>query len=66
MLMKIRELVAKSNANNPKLSGEVEIDETFIGGKTKTGIKIRKWRNVKDVVIRIKFLYSECLKEAGR
>lgn len=35
MLMKIRELVAKSNANNPKLSGEVEIDETFIGGKTK-------------------------------
>lgn len=33
MLMKIREFSAKANANNPKLSGEVEIDETFVGGK---------------------------------
>lgn len=33
MLMKIREFAAKSNAKNSKLSDEVEVDETFVGGK---------------------------------
>ena len=42
MLMKIREFVAKANANNSKLSGEVEIDETFVGGKNKNRHKDKK------------------------
>ena len=42
MLMKVREFVAKANANNPKLSGEVEIDETFVGGKNKNRHKEKK------------------------
>ena len=33
MLMKIREFAAKSNSKNSKLSDEVEVDETFVGGK---------------------------------
>lgn len=55
MLMKIREFVAKANANNSKLSGEVEIDETFVGGKNKNRHKDKKvekcqGRNYKDKV----------------
>lgn len=42
MLMKIREFAAKANANNSKLSGEVEIDETFVGGKNKNRHKDKK------------------------
>lgn len=33
MLMKIREFAAKSNSKNSKLFDEVEVDETFVGGK---------------------------------
>ena len=42
MLMKIREFTTKANANSSKLSGEAEIDETFVGGKNGIAIKIRK------------------------
>lgn len=42
MLMKIREFAAKSNSKNSKLSGEVEIDETFVGGKNKNRHKDKK------------------------
>ena len=42
MLMKIREFAKKANANNSKLSGEVEIDETFVGGRNGNRHKDKK------------------------
>ena len=42
MLMKIREFTTKANANSSKLSGEVEIDETFVGGKNGNRHKDKK------------------------
>lgn len=42
MLMKIRDFANKANAKNSKLSGEVEIDETFVGGKNKNRHKDKK------------------------
>ena len=42
MLMRVREFAAKANTNNSKLSGEVEIDETFVGGKNKNRHKDKK------------------------
>ena len=42
MLMKIREFTTKANANRSKLSGEVEIDETFVGGKNGNRHKDKK------------------------
>lgn len=42
MLMRVREFTAKANTNNSKLSGEVEIDETFVGGKNKNRHKDKK------------------------
>lgn len=40
MLHKIRQYMAMEN--NHTLSDEVEIDEAFVGGKTRIGTKIRK------------------------
>ena len=46
--------------NNHTLSGEVEIDEAFVGGKNKNRHKDKKVpRNVKGVAIKTKFQYSE-------
>lgn len=42
MLMKVRGFVAKANGSNSKLSGEVEIDETFVGGKNGNRHKDKK------------------------
>ena len=62
MLHKLRFYTSFENEHT--LDNEVEIDETFVGGnEQEPGIKIRKLRNVKVVLSRIKFRYSECLKE---
>lgn len=42
LLMKIREFAAKTNSQNSTLSGDVEIDETFVGGKNKNRHKDKK------------------------
>ena len=42
MLMKIREFAARVNEKDTSLSGEVEIDETFVGGKNKNRHKDKK------------------------
>lgn len=42
MLMKIREFAAHINAKNEKLSYNVEVDETFVGGKNKNRHKDKK------------------------
>lgn len=42
MLMKIREFATRVNEKDTSLSGEVEIDETFVGGKNKNRHKDKK------------------------
>lgn len=57
MLHKVREAMAKEN--DYSLEGEVEIDESFAGGKMQTDIRIKKWRDVRGEVLKIKFLFLD-------
>lgn len=54
----------KANANNSKLSGEVEIDKLFVGGKNKNRHK-DKQRNVRDAAIKIKVPVFGILERGG-
>lgn len=70
MLHKIREVYADENGlhnddegSDGKLSENVEIDESFIGGKNKNRHRDKKLRNVKDAASKIKFQYLVFWKE---
>ena len=70
MLQRIREAFSDENdlhcddeGNDGKLKENVEIDESFIGGKTRTVTGTKKLNTAKVVVSRIKFLFSVCWKE---
>lgn len=52
--------------NKGKLHGEVEADETFVGGKIRIGIMTRKLKLAKDVHSRIRPRFWEWLKEKER
>lgn len=72
MLHKIREVFGDENdlhddnqGNDGKLANNVEIDESFIGVKTKTVTEIRKLKNARDAVSKTKFLYLVCWREAS-
>ena len=53
LCMRIRHAMANANAEKPKLSGVVEMDETYVGGKMKGGKRGRGSEN-KQVVIGIR------------
>lgn len=57
MLHKIRK--AMTGENDYYLEGEVEIDESFAGGKMQTDIRIKKWRDVRGEVLKTKFLFLD-------
>lgn len=57
MLHKVRKAMAKEN--DYSLEGEVEIDESFAGGKMQTDIRIKKWRDVRGEVLKTKFLFLD-------
>lgn len=61
MLHKIRKYM--KCANNVKLNNAVEIDETFVGGKNKNRHKDKKVERCQGRILKIKFLYLECIKE---
>lgn len=57
MLHKIRK--AMTGENDYYLEGEVEIDESFAGGKMQTDIRIKKWRDARGEVLKTKFLFLD-------
>lgn len=61
ILQKIRTcLICK---NKGKLDGEVECDETFVGGKNKNRHKNKKVKILKEEALKIRLQYLECYKE---